>query len=66
MSNAGLVASNVGELSAQEASEFMTASMAQWSMETSEAMGIIDSWNSISNNYATTVKKLAEGQSKAG
>ena len=39
LANAGLVAANVGELSAQEASEFMTASMAQWNMETSEAMG---------------------------
>lgn len=30
-------------------------------METDEAMGIIDSWNNISNNYATTVEKLAQG-----
>ena len=39
LANAGLVASNVGEISAQESSEYLTASMAQWNMETSEAMG---------------------------
>ena len=66
LSNAGLVAANVGELTAQQASEFMTASMTQWQMETKEAMSVIDSWNAISNNYATTVVKMAEGQSKAG
>lgn len=44
----------------------MTSALTQWKMETSEAMGIIDSWNAISNNYATTVLKLAEGQAKAG
>ena len=29
-------------------------------------MGIIDSWNEISNNYATTTEKLAAGQARAG
>ena len=66
LADAGLVASNVGDITAQKASEYMTASLIQWKKDATEAMGIIDSWNEISNNYATTVEKLAAGQSRAG
>ncbi|KOS61420.1 phage tail tape measure protein [Lysinibacillus agricola] len=66
LADAGLVASNVGEITAQAASEYMTASLVQWKKDASEAMGIIDSWNNISNNFATTTEKLAKGQSRAG
>ncbi len=43
LADAGLVASNVGEITAQQASEYMTASLVQWKKDASEAMGIIDS-----------------------
>lgn len=66
LADAGLVASNVGEISAQQASEYLTSALVQWNKETSEAMGIIDSWNEIANNYATTVEKLAQGHTRAG
>lgn len=66
LSDAGLVAANVGEISAQQASEFLTASLVQWDKSSSEAMGIIDSWNQLSNNFATTVEKLARGHARAG
>lgn len=66
LADAGLVASNVGELSTQKASEYLTSALVQWNKETDEAMGIIDSWNEIANNYATTVEKLAEGHTRAG
>lgn len=66
LADAGLVASNVGEITAQAASEYMTASLVQWKKDASEAMSIIDSWNNISNNFATTTEKLAKGQSRAG
>lgn len=66
LSDAGLVAANVGEITAQQASEYMTASLVQWKKDASEAMGIIDSWNNISNNYATTTEKLARGQARSG
>lgn len=66
LSDAGLVASNVGEITAQKASEYMTASLIQWKMDAADSMKIIDSWNEISNNYATTTEKLAQGQAKAG
>lgn len=66
LADAGLVAANVGDMTAQKSSEYMTASLIQWKKESSEAMGIIDSWNEISNNYATTTEKLAQGQARAG
>jgi|GEM_PF-1827267 len=66
LSDAGLVAANVGEITAQQASEYMTASLVQWKKDASEAMSIIDSWNNISNNYATTTEKLAQGQARSG
>ena len=64
--NASLIASNVGEISSQEASEFLTAAAAQWQTGSQEAMRQVDSWNEIANNYATTVEKLGEGHAKAG
>lgn len=66
LADSGLVASNVGDITAQKASEYMTASLIQWNMDAKESMGIIDSWNNISNQYATTTEKLAQGQAKAG
>lgn len=64
--DAALITSNVGEVGAQEASEYLTSAAAQWQQESQEAMSNIDSWNNIANNYATTVAKLGEGQAKAG
>ena len=66
LSSAGLVAANVGEISAQNASEYLTASIVQWNKESSDAMGMIDSWNELANNYSTTVEKLAKGHARAG
>lgn len=39
LADAGLVAANVGELSSQQASEYMTSALTQWKMDTNEAMG---------------------------
>ena len=64
--DAALITSNVGEVGAQEASEYLTSAAAQWQQESQDAMGNIDAWNNIANNYATTVAKLGEGQAKAG
>lgn len=43
LADAGLVASNVGEITAQKASEYMTASLVQWKMDAKDSMSIIDS-----------------------
>lgn len=61
LADSAVIASNVGDISAQRASEYMTATLVQWKKESSEAMGVIDSWNELSNNYATTTEKLAQG-----
>lgn len=66
LSNAGLVAGNVGDIEAGKASEYLTASILQWDKNSGDAMGVVDSWNEISNNFATTVENLAQGQAKAG
>ena len=66
LSNASLVAGNVGDIEAGKASEYLTASILKWDKDTSEAMSVVDSWNEISNNFATTVENLAQGQAKAG
>lgn len=64
--DAALITANVGEVSAQQASEYLTSAAAQWQQSSKDAMGNIDSWNEIANNYATTVAKLGEGHAKAG
>lgn len=64
--DAALITSNVGEVDAQKASEYLTSAAAQWQQESQDAMSNIDAWNNIANNYATTVDKLGEGQAKAG
>jgi TP901 family phage tail tape measure protein len=65
LGNAGIVASNIGEIDTQTAAEYLTSALVQWNMETKEAMRIIDSWNEISNNYSTTVENLAQGHARA-
>lgn len=64
--NAALIAANVGEIDAKQASEYLTSMSAQWETTGNDAMRQVDSLNEISNNYATTVEKLAQGQAKAG
>lgn len=64
--NAGLIAANVGEIDPKQASEYLTSMSAQWETDANQAMRQVDSLNEVSNNYATTVEKLAQGQAKAG
>lgn len=64
--NAALVAANVGEIDAKQAAEYLTSISAQWETQATDAMRQVDSLNQISNEYATTVEKLAQGQAKAG
>lgn len=64
--NAALIAANVGEIDAKQAAEYLTSMSAQWETTGKDAMRQVDSLNEISNNYATTVEKIAQGQAKAG
>ena len=65
MADAALVASNVGDVTAQRASEFLTAAVLQWEMDSNQAMGVIDSWNEIANNFATNLDHLATAGMKS-
>ncbi|MGE7840772.1 phage tail tape measure protein [Lysinibacillus sp. NPDC093712] len=65
LADAGLIASNVGEITAQSASEYLTSSLVQWKMEAKDAMKIIDSLNNVSNNYATTTEKVFRGLARS-
>jgi len=65
LSNAALVTSNVGEMEAGKAAEYLTSTLVQMKLEAKDAMSVIDRWNSVSNQNATTVEKLAQGYSRA-
>lgn len=60
-----LIASNVGEITASEAAASLSSAMIQLGIDAKDTMSIIDSWNNLSNNNATEVKKLSDGFSKA-
>ena len=47
MGDASLVASNVGEITAGKAAEYLTSTLIQLKLETKDAMGVIDSWNEV-------------------
>lgn len=66
LADSALMASNVADMPAKQSSEYITSALAQWKKDSSEAMSIIDKYNNISNNFATTTEKIAQGQSKAG
>lgn len=66
LGDAGLITSNVGEISSARAAEYLTSAMVQYNMATKDSMKVIDAWNNVSNKNATTVEKLAAGMAKAG
>jgi TP901 family phage tail tape measure protein len=66
LGEAGLIASNVGEMSTAQAADYLTSAIIQFKLETKDAMKVIDAWNNVSNKNATTVEKLAAGMAKAG
>jgi TP901 family phage tail tape measure protein len=66
LGDAGLVTSNVGEMAASQAAQYLTSAMVQYNVATKDSMKVIDAWNNVSNKNATTVEKLASGMSKAG
>lgn len=65
LSDAATIASNVAEMDVGQSAEFLTSTITQWKMEAEDAMGIIDSYNEIANNFGTSAEYLAQGQSRA-
>lgn len=66
LANAALITSNVGEMDAGKAAEYLTSTLIQMKLEAKDAMSVIDKWNNISNNNATTVENLAQAYARAG
>ncbi|MBX0320208.1 phage tail tape measure protein [Shouchella clausii] len=66
LTEASILAANVGEISAAEASGFLSASVIQYQDDAQNAIKYIDMWNELSNNFPTEVQKLGDGFSKAG
>jgi len=66
LTDASLITANVGEMEAAQSAEYLTAAIAQMKLEYKDSMSIIDAWNNISNNNATTIEKLAAGHTRAG
>lgn len=56
---------NVGDIESGKAAEYLTATLAQWRMETEDSMKVLDAWNELSNNYATTSEKIAQGNARS-
>lgn len=65
LADAATVAANVADLTSKDAAGYLTGTLVQWKKESTEAMDIIDKWNQISNDYATTTENLAQGQMRA-
>lgn len=66
MTKTAIIASNVSELTADEAMENLTAIMVQFNIEAEESIRIIDALNEVDNNFAITTKDLSDAVSKAG
>lgn len=61
-----LLALNVAELDATQASDGMIAIMQQFGKEASDLTGIIDSLNKVADNYAVTTDKLLTALQRTG
>lgn len=60
------MASNVSDLSVQEASKLMTTAMIDYKLQVKDMMPLLDSFNEIQNNMRVSAKDLADGISKVG
>lgn len=66
MAKTAIVASNVSELTADEAMENLTAIMVQFNIEADKSISIVDKLNEVDNNFAITTKNLADATAKGG
>ena len=66
LTEASLAATNVSTLDAGNAVEYLTAAILQFNKPATEAMSVVDSWNHVANNFATTAVDLAQSVAEAG
>jgi len=66
LARTSMLAANVAEMDATQATEALTAATMQFGIEQSRAMHILDSWNEIENRTAVTAKTLADAIKQSG
>jgi TP901 family phage tail tape measure protein len=68
LSEVSLLAQNVGELTAEQANEFLLATDAayKYSGSQKELTRVLDGVNEIDNKFATSISKISEGMTVAG
>ena len=60
------IASNVSDLSVQEASRLMTTAMITYKLQVEDMISLIDSFNEIQNNMRVSAKDLADAIAEVG
>jgi TP901 family phage tail tape measure protein len=66
LTRVALMAQNIAELEATQATQFLTAAMRQWRLETDQIEHVLDVWNELENRYAATTRDIAEGMARFG
>jgi len=66
LTTVSLLAQNIAEMSAVDATRYLTAALNQFDLQASTAMATLDAWNELSNRYAATTRDIAEGVARLG
>ena len=66
LTKTSLLAANVAEVDAAEATRFVTQATIQYNVAAADSIRIVDRANEVSNNYAVTAKDLFESVSRSG
>lgn len=66
MTNASLLAATATDITFEGSVRALSAIMAEWNMETKQAIHVVDVLNEMSNNYRVTSEGLAEALAKTG
>ena len=66
LTEASILATNVAQMELDDAVSKLTATILQFNYDASDAVGIIDTWNEVANNFATTATDLGESIQEAG
>lgn len=66
LTEAAILGTNVAQMDAEASVGYLTAAILQFNMSADESIEIIDRWNNVANNFATTATDLAMSIQQAG
>jgi len=66
LSRASILASNVTELEAAEATKYFVATIRQFNLEASDSLWILNQWNELGKRTGATTKDIAEAVVRSG